>query len=98
MRSLPTLLVVLLLFVAVAISAPTNDGSTDDQTDSTNVIQQVIKALAHRDDMKLVIEYLGKEEEYLNEKLPALDSGNSVINYLIIILYTIYIIIVDCIF
>ena len=69
MRSLPSLVVVLLLFVAVAISAPTNDGSTaDDQTDSTNVIQQVIKALAHRDDMKLVIEYLGKEEEYLNEK------------------------------
>ena len=86
MRSLPSLLVVLLLFVAVAISAPTNDGSTDDQTDSTNVIQQVIKALAHRDDMKLVIDYLGKEED-LNEKLPALDSGNSVINYLIIILY-----------
>ena len=79
MRSLSPLLVVLLLFVAVAISAPTNDGSTDEyQTDSTNVIQQVIKALVHRGDMKLVIEYLGKEEEDLNEQLPALDSGNSI--------------------
>ena len=40
MRSLPSLLVVLLLLVAIALSAPSNEGSTDDQNESDNVNQQ----------------------------------------------------------
>ena len=76
-----SLLVVLLLFVAVAISAPTNKRSTDglNKKPTDNIIQQVIKALTGRDNMGRVIEYLEKTEQDLNEKLPALDSGNIVI-------------------
>ena len=76
MRSLPSLLVVLLLFVAVAISAPTTDGSTDnDQIGSPNIIQQIIATLAYRHDMKQVIDYLKKSEEDLTKQLPTLNTG-----------------------
>ena len=88
MRSLPSLLVVLLFFVAVAISAPTTDGSTDnDQIDSPNIIQQIIATLANRHDMKQVIDYLKKSEEDLTKQLPTLDSGIILVPYHIFFTY-----------
>ncbi len=85
------LVVPLLIVVSVVLAAPTNkrstttaataaadskdDGQQQQQKSNTNVIQQVIKALASRDNMKRVIEYLEKAEDDLVEKLPAVGPG-----------------------
>lgn len=75
MRVVRSLLVVLLVAVGV-LAAPTNKRSTsNDGQQSNNVIQQVIKALAKRDNMNRVIDYLEKTEEDLIEKLPTVGSG-----------------------
>ena len=91
MRAVQSLFVVLLLIVvSVVLAAPTNkrsttavaaaadskdDGQQQQQKSNTNVIQQVIRALAGRDNMKRVIEYLEKAEDDLVEKLPAVGPG-----------------------
>ena len=91
MRAVRSLFVVLLLIVvSVVLAAPTNkrsttavaaaadskdDGQQQQQKSNTNVIQQVIRALAGRDNMKRVIEYLEKAEDDLVEKLPAVGPG-----------------------
>ena len=61
------LLVVFLLFiVAVALT---------DGLRQANVIQQVIKALEHRDDMKQVVKHLEKTEKDLVAELPLIGSS-----------------------
>ena len=90
MRAVQSLFVVLLLIVvSVVLAAPTNkrstttaaaadskdDGQQQQQKSNTNVIQQIIRALAGRDNMKRVIEYLEKAEDDLVEKLPAVGPG-----------------------
>lgn len=92
MRVVRSLLVVLLVAVGV-LAAPTNKRSTsNDGQQSNNVIQQVIKALAKRDNMNRVIDYLEKTEEDLIEKLPTVGSGKySRADYtLLIILFLVY--------